>query len=200
MDTIVETSLSLEQRYKQIRTVTLVGGLVNFILAIIKMVIGKMAFSHALFVDGIHSLSDLLSDLLVLYAAKQGSKSPDEDHPYGHARIETFFTVVFGFILISVGLGILIDAIHQLSDGITQHIPTTLALIVALISVISKEILFQYTLHYAKTLKSPILKANAWHHRSDAVSSIVVLVGVGGSMYGIPYLDIVAAIIVAMMI
>ncbi|MBF0264952.1 MAG: cation transporter [Gammaproteobacteria bacterium] len=189
-----------KNRYQIIKKVTLIGGVVNLILAVIKMLVGKIAFSHALFVDGVHSLSDLLSDILVLYAAKKGHKSADEDHPYGHARIETFYTVVFGFILISVGLGILFDAISILTEGEAQPIPTPVALIVAVVSVVSKEVLYQYTLYYAKKVHSSILKANAWHHRSDAVSSIVVLVGVLGSMYGIPYLDLAAAIIVAMMI
>jgi len=187
-------------RYLKIRFVTLIGALVNLFLAIIKMIVGYVGFSHALFVDGIHSLSDLLSDALVLYGAKQGDKNPDEDHPYGHARIETLITVLFGFILLMVGLGIIIDSIGRLSQqGITE-IPSNLALLVALISVISKELLYQYTAHFAKTLKSSLLKANAWHHRSDAISSVVVLVGVAGSIYGIAYLDIVAAVIVAMMI
>ncbi len=187
-------------RYLKIRFVTLVGAAVNLVLALIKMFVGYIGFSHALFVDGIHSLSDLLSDALVIYGAKQGDKNPDENHPYGHARIETFFTVLLGFILLIVGLGIIIDAIARLSQqGITE-IPSNLALVIALISVISKELLYQYTLHFSKQLKSPLLKANAWHHRSDAISSIVVLVGVAGSIYGIGYLDIVAAVIVAMMI
>ena len=187
-------------RYIKIRFVTLVGALVNLFLAIIKIIVGQIGFSHALFVDGIHSLSDLLSDALVLYGAKQGDKHPDEDHPYGHARIETLVTVLFGFILLMVGLGIIIDSIGRLSlQGVTE-IPSNLALVIALISVISKEALYQYTVHYAKTLNSSLLKANAWHHRSDAISSVVVLVGVAGSIYGIAYLDIVAAVIVAMMI
>jgi len=201
MDThIKKQTVDLDQRYRDVRTVTLIGGLVNFVLAVIKMVVGKVAFSHALFVDGIHSLSDLLSDLLVLFASKQANKHPDEDHPYGHARIETFFTVIFGFILIAVGVGILIDSIQQLEEEHTQQLPTIYALIVAVISIISKEVLFQYTIHFAHLLSSPILKANAWHHRSDVVSSIVVFIGVGGSMYGVPYLDIAAAVIVSMMI
>jgi cation diffusion facilitator family transporter len=187
-------------RYLKIRFVTLVGALVNLFLAIVKMIVGYIGFSHALFVDGVHSLSDLLSDALVLYGAKQGDKNPDEDHPYGHDRIETLVTVLFGVILLIVGLGIIIDAIGRLSlQGVTET-PSNLALIIALISVISKEVLYQYTAHFAKTLKSSLLKANAWHHRSDAISSVVVLVGVAGSIYGIAYLDIVAAVIVAMMI
>jgi len=101
-------------RYLKIRFVTLVGALVNLFLAIVKIVVGYIGFSHALLVDGIHSLSDLLSDALVIYGAKQGDKHPDEDHPYGHARIETFFTVLFGLILIIVGLGIIIDGFSQI--------------------------------------------------------------------------------------
>lgn len=187
-------------RYLKIRYVTLIGAVVNLFLAIIKMIVGYIGFSHALFVDGIHSLSDLLSDALVIYGSKQGDKNPDTDHPYGHARIETLVTVLFGFILLMVGLGIIIDSIGRVSlKGVTE-IPGNLALVIALISVISKEVLYQYTVHYADTLKSALLKANAWHHRSDAISSVVVLVGVAGSIYGIAYLDIAAAVIVAMMI
>lgn len=190
----------ISPRYLKIRFVTFVGALVNLFLAIVKIIVGYIGSSHALLVDGIHSLSDLFSDALVIYGAKQGDKNPDEDHPYGHARIETLFTVIFGVILILVGIGIIIDAIGRLSQTGVQELPTQTALIVALISVISKEVLYQYTQYYAKQLASPLLKANAWHHRSDAVSSIVVLVGVAGSIYGITYLDIVAAVIVAMMI
>ncbi len=188
-------------RYQKIRLVTIVGAIVNLLLAIVKIIIGYIGHSHALLVDGIHSLSDLLSDALVIFAAKHGDKSPDEDHPYGHARIETFFTVVFGVFLVIVGIGIIIDAIGRLSDqGGIAEIPTTLTLLIALISVISKEILYQYTMYYGNSLNSSLLKANAWHHRTDAISSIVVLVGIAGSIYAIPYLDIVAAVIVAMMI
>jgi len=187
-------------RYLKIQFVTLVGALVNLLLAIVKIIVGHIGFSHALFVDGIHSLSDLLSDALVLYGAKQGDKNPDEDHPYGHDRIETLVTVLFGIILLMVGLGIIIDSIGRLSQQGVTETPSNLALAIALVSVISKEALYQYTIHFANTLKSSLLKANAWHHRSDAISSIVVLVGVAGSIYGVAYLDIVAAVIVAMMI
>jgi len=198
MNDISETNL--KQRYKSIRFVTIVGALVNIILAVLKIIIGKIAFSHALLVDGIHSLSALLSDALVLYASKKASIKPDNDHPYGHARIETFFTVIFGIILILVGVGIIYDAIERLYQHEEIQVPLMEALVVAFISVVSKEVLYQYTQFYAKKLHSSLLKANAWHHRSDAVSSIVVLIGVAGGMYGLPYLDSVAAVIVAMMI
>ncbi len=187
------------ERYQITTRVTIVGAVVNFILAIIKIFIGSIGHSHALIVDGIHSFSDLLSDALVVFAAKKGNQSPDDDHPYGHARIETAFAAVLGGILIAVGVGIVIDALERLTSGDVVT-PESMTIWVALTSVLSKEALYRYTLIYATRLKSPILKANAWHHRSDAISSIVVLVGIAGSMSGIPYLDAAAAVIVSMMI
>ncbi|MCU7834741.1 MAG: cation diffusion facilitator family transporter [gamma proteobacterium symbiont of Taylorina sp.] len=193
------TSYTVKERYRITRKVTIAGAVVNLILAIFKIIIGYIGHSHALVVDGIHSFSDLLSDIIVVFAAKKGSQSPDENHPYGHARIETAFAAILGGILITVGIGIVIDALDRLSSGdiIT---PSSMTLWVALLSVLSKEALYQYTFIYARRLNSSILKANAWHHRSDAISSIVVLVGIAGSIYGIQYLDAAAAVIVSMMI
>ncbi|MCW8932318.1 MAG: cation diffusion facilitator family transporter [Gammaproteobacteria bacterium] len=190
---------SLADRYQITTRVTIVGAVVNFVLAVFKIIIGTIGHSHALIVDGIHSFSDLLSDGLVVYAAKHGNQSPDDDHPYGHARIETAFAAVLGGILIAVGIGIVIDALERLTSGDIVT-PESMTIWVALLSVLSKEVLFRYTLIYADKLNSPILKANAWHHRSDAISSIVVLVGIAGSMSGVPYLDAAAAVIVSMMI
>lgn len=192
-------TLQHNERYRVTHRVTVVGAVVNLVLAFFKIVIGVMGHSHALIVDGIHSLSDLLSDGLVVFAAKQGNASPDEDHPYGHARIETAFAAVLGGILIAVGVGIVIDAMDRLASG-DINIPSAMTLWVALLSVLAKEILYRYTIHYANKINSSLLKANAWHHRSDAISSIVVLIGIGGSIYGIPYLDPAAAVIVAMMV
>lgn len=189
----------LDERYKITSRVTIVGAVVNLILAIFKIIIGTIGHSHALIVDGIHSFSDLLSDGLVVFAARQGNQSPDDDHPYGHARIETAFAAVLGGILIAVGIGIVIDALERLTSG-NIVTPESMTIWVALLSVLSKEVLYRYTLLYANRINSPILKANAWHHRSDAISSIVVLVGIAGSMSGIPYLDAAAAVIVSMMI
>lgn len=190
---------ALEERSKATTKVTIIGALVNLVLAVFKIIIGTIGHSHALIVDGIHSFSDLLSDALVVFAAKQGSQSPDDDHPYGHARIETAFAAVLGGVLIAVGIGIVIDALERLTSGDIVT-PESMTVWVALLSVLSKEALYQYTLVYANRFKSPILKANAWHHRSDAISSIVVLVGILGSISGIPYLDAAAAVIVSMMI
>ncbi|MCU7939367.1 MAG: cation diffusion facilitator family transporter [gamma proteobacterium symbiont of Bathyaustriella thionipta] len=190
---------TLNERYQITTRVTIVGAVVNLVLAILKIIIGFIGHSHALIVDGIHSFSDLLSDGLVVLAAKKGNQSPDDDHPYGHARIETAFAAVLGGVLIAVGIGIVIDALDRLTSG-NIITPESMTIWVALLSVLSKEVLYRYTLLYADRLNSPILKANAWHHRSDAISSIVVLVGIAGSMSGIPYLDAAAAVIVSMMI
>ena len=194
-----DEKISLAERYQITTRVTIVGAVLNFILAVFKIIIGTIGHSHALIVDGIHSFSDLLSDGLVVFAAKKGNQRPDDDHPYGHARIETAFAAVLGGILIAVGVGIVIDALERLTSGDIVT-PESMTIWVALLSVLSKEALYRYTLVYAERLKSPILKANAWHHRSDAISSIVVLVGIAGSMSGIPYLDAAAAVIVSMMI
>ena len=188
-----------DERYRLISKVTIVGAVVNFVLAIFKIIIGLIGHSHALVVDGIHSFSDLLSDGLVVWAARQGKQLPDEDHPYGHARIETAFAAVLGGVLITVGIGIIIDATNRLASG-DIPVPETMTIWVALLSVLSKEGLYRYTLVYANRLNSSLLKANAWHHRSDAISSIVVLIGIGGSIAGLPYLDAAAAVIVSMMI
>jgi len=187
-------------RYQETRRITLIGALVNLLLAAAKILFGIIGSSQSLIADGVHSLSDLASDGLVIFAAKHGSQDADEDHPYGHARIETAFTVGLGILLILVAAGILVDAVDRLFQ--TQRLlhPGVLALVVAAISVLSKELLYRYTLHVAKKVRSNLLRANAWHHRSDAISSIVVIIGVAGSMAGLHYLDAIAAAGVALMI
>lgn len=184
-------------RYRSARRVTVVGAAVNLVLAVAKVVIGWLAHSQALIADGVHSLSDLASDAVVLLAAKHASREADREHPYGHGRIETAATVALGVALIAVGLGIAIDAGRHLLDPALLAVPGAAALAVAVASVLSKEWLYHYTVRVARALRSDMLRANAWHHRTDAVSSLVVLAGVGGAMAGFPYLDAVAAIGVA---
>lgn len=189
-----------QQRYKDVRKVTLIGSALDFMLGAAKIAVGGLANSQALIADGIHSFSDLLTDFMVLYAAKHSHKAADEDHPYGHGRIETLATVSLGIVLIIIALGIAYSSIQRLSDpGILLDL-STLALLVALISVISKEWIYRYTIAAARRLRSDMLMANAWHSRSDAFSSIVVLLGIAGVMLGYPYLDAVAAVVVAAMI
>jgi len=189
-----------DERYRATRRVTIVGAVVNLLLSIGKVVIGVIGGSPALVADGIHSLSDLLTDIMVVWAAKHGSKDADEDHPYGHGRIETVVTVALGVVLLLVAAGIVYDAVSRLFHPERLTHPGVLALVMAGISVVSKEILYQYTLRVAKRIRSNLLRANAWHHRTDAISSIVVIFGIGGTMAGLPYLDAIAAVVVGLMI
>ncbi len=187
-------------RYAAARRVTLVGAVVNVLLSVLKVVAGVIGHSASLVADGIHSLSDLASDVVVLYAAKLGSEHADERHPYGHARIETVATVAVGVLLILVAAGIAWDAAARLFHPERLLHPTALALAAAVVSVLAKEGLFHYTMRIARRQRSNLLRANAWHHRSDAVSSVVVIVGIGGAMAGLDYLDAVAAVLVGLMI
>jgi cation diffusion facilitator family transporter len=188
------------QRYQEVRKVTLIGSVVDFLLGVVKILVGWLAHSQALVADGVHSLSDLATDFVVLYAAKHSHRAADEDHPYGHGRIETLTTVGLGIALIVVAFGIGYDAVRRMNDTDLLLHPGAIALAVAVVSVFAKEWIYQYTRNAAVRLRSNMLMANAWHSRSDAISSIVVVIGIGGAMMGYPYLDAVAAIAVAVMI
>ena len=192
--------LTNNPRYLEVRKVTLIGSVVDFLLGVAKILVGLLAHSQALIADGLHSLSDLATDFVVLYAAKHSHREADEDHPYGHGRIETLTTVGLGITLIAVAFGIGYDATRRMNEPDLLLAPGMLALGVAFVSVIAKEIIYRYTRNAAVRLRSNMLMANAWHSRSDAISSIVVVIGVGGAMLGYPYLDAVAAIAVAVMI
>jgi cation diffusion facilitator family transporter len=189
-----------DARYREIRWVTLVGSALDLTLGVLKIVFGYLANSQALIADGVHSLSDLATDFMVLFAAKHGSKDADEAHPYGHGRFETLATVALGIALIVVAGGIAWDAIERLFHPEELSQPGVLALVIAGASVVSKEWIYHYTMRLARKLKSNMLRANAWHSRSDAISSVVVMIGVGGTMAGLDYLDSVAAVIVGAMV
>ncbi len=195
-----ESRLTDAERMIATRKVTMAGAIVNVLLSLFKILFGWLAHSQSLLADGIHSLSDLLSDALVWYAAGHAAQGPDSDHPYGHGRFETLATLGLGILLLLVSLGIAWDAVSRLFAPERLLVPGALALVVAFGSVLAKEWLYHYTMKFARRIKSDMLRANAWHHRSDAVSSIVVLVGVGGTMAGLPYLDSIAAVAVALMI
>ena len=187
-------------RYKAMKKVTLVGAAVNFVLAIVQVLIGVLGHSAALVADGIHTVSDLIGDFAVLLAAKEANKGADEDHPYGHGRIETLATVVLGTILIAVGIAIAISAVDKLMnvDNIVQ--PESLTIVAAILAIVLKESLFHYTMKAAHETNSKMLEANAWHHRSDVFSSVIVLVGVIAALFGYVYMDVVAAFLVAILI
>jgi cation diffusion facilitator family transporter len=187
-------------REKETKRITLWGVVINLFLAIIKVTGGIIGQSQALLADGIHSLSDLISDGMVLLAAKHAAEEADEDHPYGHGRFETLATVALGLFLIAAALGIAYDAILRLQNPEQLAVPATFTLIIAAISIFANEGLFHATRAVAHRIRSPMLEANAWHHRSDAISSIVVLMGVGATLAGYPLFDGIAAIVVALMI
>lgn len=186
-------------RYRATRRVTVIGGVLDLVLGILKLITGYLASSQALIADGVHSMSDLATDFMVIWAAREASRAPDANHPYGHQRIETLATIVLGLALAAVALGIAWDA-GRSAMGAEIPTPGVAALLVAGFSVVSKEAIFRYTMHIANTLDSELLRSNAWHSRSDALSSIVVIIGVAGTIMGYTYLDAMAAIVVAGMI
>ncbi len=187
-------------RRAAMRRTSVVGAIINLALTLLKVGVGLLGNSAALVADGVHSLSDLATDVMVWFAARYGNEPPDRDHPYGHGRIETLFTVALGGVLLLTAIGILVDAGKRLLDPAHLSEPTALVLVIAALSIVSKELLYRWTMSYARRHRSRLLEANAWHHRSDAVSSIVVLVGVAGSMAGFHSLDAFAAAGVALMI
>ena len=187
-------------RYAITRRVTLVGAALDLVLALAKIGGGLVAHSQALIADGVHSLSDLATDTFVLFAARHARAQPDADHPYGHERIETAATVALGVVLILVGIGIAFDSVRRLLHPEDILAPAWWAMAVAAVSAGSKEGIYHYTMRAARRIRSRLLEANAWHSRSDAASSVVVIVGVGGTMLGLGYLDAVAAVVVAWMI
>ena len=189
-----------DARYREMRKVTLIGSVIDFLLGVLKILFGWLASSQALIADGVHSFSDLVTDFIVLYAAKHGSREADEDHPYGHGRIETLATAGLGLALMIVAIGTGWDAISRLFEPERLFKPGIWALVIALLSVVSKEWIYHYTMRVAKRVRSPMLEANAWHSRTDAISSIVVVIGVGGTMLGLDYLDAIAAVGVALMV
>lgn len=183
------------------RRVTLIGAVINGLNGLVKILVGSLANSQVLIADGIHSLSDLVSDALVLVAIRLGHQQPDSDHPYGHGRFETVATLLLGGVLIAIAGGIAWDSLSRLLADDTKLVGLgTTALLVTLIAIASKEWLFHYTMKAAKDLGSKLLEANAWHHRTDSLSSIVVLVALVGSMLGYHWLDQVGTVIVGLMI
>lgn len=193
-------AINRKQAVQAARKVTLIGSFVNLFNFVIKLVVGIWASSSALVADAIHSLSDLLSDLLVLVATHWASQKPDADHPYGHERYETLATLLLGSILIAVAGALMWDSFSRLFTSSELTSPHFIALFAALFSIISKEWIYRYTLKVAQKINSRLLEANAWHHRSDALSSVVVLVAVAGSMLGLGWLDQLAAVIVGVMV
>ena len=193
-------------REREIFRITWIGSIVNFTLLMVKFIAGIVGHSAALVADAIHSLSDFVTDIIVILFVKISSKPEDENHDYGHGKYETLATAIIGLILFFVGVGILVNGTNSVIGALRGEVlasPSIAALIIAGLSIITKEALYQYTVIKGKDLNSQALTANAWHHRSDALSSIGTLIGIGGAIcLGERWriLDPIAAIVVSLFI
>ena len=187
---------------KTLEQVSIVSIISNVILTIFKLLAGFVSHSGAMVSDGIHSASDVFSTFIVIIGVKLAAKESDKEHPYGHERLECVAALVLATILMITGLGIGYNAIQTIIAGNYQSlaIPGLLALIAAIVSIIIKEAMFWYTKINAKRVESSALMADAWHHRSDALSSVGALIGIGGARMGYPILDTVASIVICIFI
>lgn len=190
-------------REKSIYKVTWIGSIVNFLLLTFKFVAGILGHSSALVADAVHSLSDFATDIIVIVFVKISGKPEDDDHRYGHGKYETLATALIGVALFAVGIGLLVSGATKVTDvikGVVLPAPSIIALVAAAVSIVSKEIVYRYTVRVGKNLNSQAVVANAWHHRSDAFSSIGTLIGIGGAIFlGEKWriLDPLAAIVVS---
>ena len=193
-------------REKGIYRVTIVGGAVNLLLLVLKFVTGIISHSAAMVADAVHSLSDFVTDIVVVIFVRISSKKEDDDHHYGHGKFETLATVIIGVVLGLVGIGILREGIGSIVRAIRGEVlpaPGIAALIAAIVSIVSKEWLYRYTVRKGKQYDSSSVMANAWHHRSDAFSSIGTAIGIGGAiLLGERWriLDPIAAVVVSIFI
>lgn len=193
-------------REREIRRVTLVGGAVNLLLLIFKFVAGIVGHSAAMIADAVHSLSDFATDIVVLLFVHISSKPEDDSHAYGHGKFETLATLIIGVVLLFVGVGICVNGGEGVISSIRGEQPATpgrLALVAAALSIVLKELLYHYTVRAGRRLNSQAVVANAWHHRSDAFSSIGTLIGIGGAIFlgdGWQVLDPLAAVVVSLFI
>jgi cation diffusion facilitator family transporter len=195
-----DSEFSAEERASAAARSTWVSVGVNIVLTAAQITVGIFAKSQGLIADGVHSLSDLVADFVVLFAGHHSKKDADEDHPYGHQRFETAASLALGVLLLAVGVGMLWSAFRKLEAPETVQQVHVVALWVAVAALIAKELLFRYMLAVAKRVKSSMLVANAWHARSDAASSLVVGIGIIGNLAGYPILDPIAALIVGFMV
>ena len=172
----------------------------NFVLSAFKLAAGIIAKSGAMVSDAVHSASDVLSTFVVMAGVKISGKKADDSHPYGHERMECVASMFLAAILAVTGIGIGISGINKITGGGELTVPGVLALVAAAISIMVKEVMFWYTRHYAKKLNSGALMADAWHHRSDALSSVGSLIGIGGALLGVPILDPIASVVICLFI
>jgi len=195
-----EITLTRQEKSHLAQRVTLIGMVLDIALGLLKIIVGSLAYSYALIADGIHSFTDAVSDIMVIFVTRYSHQEPDEDHPYGHGKFETLGTVILGSLLIAVAGAMAYDSATRLFFEEAMVIPGKLALFAATLSIIGKEWIYHYTLKVGKQLNSDLIIANAWHSRSDALSSVVVLLALIGAILGFPWLDTVAAIVIAALV
>ena len=189
-----------DERFAEGQRITWVSVGVNVVLTTMQLVVGFIAHSQSLIADAMHTLSDIVADAFVLFANRKGAEAADADHPYGHGRFETAASLVLGLLLAGTGVGILVAAAGRLQDIGSAPPVGVAAMWAAIFTLAAKEGLFRYMLATAERLRSPMLVANAWHARADALSSLVVAAGIAGALFGFTFADAVAAIIVGAMI
>ena len=194
----METS-SFEKVATRVSAVSIV---VNLLLAAFKFIAGVLGHSGAMISDAVHSSSDVLGSLIVIVGVKLSEKASDEDHPYGHERMENVASLILAGILAAAGIAIGKEALTSVADGSYQTSvpPGVLALVAAVVSIVVKEAMFWYTWLHAKQIRSGALKAEAWHHRSDALSSVGALIGIGGALMGVRILEPIASIVICLFI
>lgn len=175
---------------------------VNIALSVMKLLAGIIAHSGAMVSDAVHSASDVFSTFVVIIGVHAASKDADEEHPYGHERMECVAAIILAVVLFATGAAIGYNGLNQLRDGNYKNIavPGVLALVAAIVSIVTKEWMYWYTIIAAKKINSGALKADAWHHRSDALSSIGALIGIGGARMGYPFMDSVASVVICIFI
>ena len=179
----------------RVSMITIIG---NIALSVIKLLAGIIAHSNAMISDAVHSASDVFSTIVVIIGIKLASKKSDKEHPYGHERLECVAAIVLAIVLFITGLGIGMEALKNIVSGDYENlmVPGILALIAAILSIVAKEGMYWYTRYYAKKIDSSALMADAWHHRSDAFSSIGALIGIGGARLGFPIMDSIASLVI----
>ena len=189
------TETDFQKVANRVSIITILG---NVVLSVVKLLAGIIAHSNAMISDAIHSASDVFSTIVVIIGIKLASKKPDKEHPYGHERMECVAAVILAAVLFITGLGIGMEALKNILNGNYSdlQVPGIIALIAAIASILSKEGMYWYTRYYAKKIDSSALMADAWHHRSDAFSSIGALIGIGGARLGFPIMDSIASLVI----
>ncbi len=198
-ETITRKDIFPETSFQKVANrVSVITIIENIVLSAGKMLAGIIAHSNAMISDAIHSVSDVFSTFVVIFGIKLASKKPDKEHPYGHERLECVAAIILAIVLFITGLGIGMDALNNITNGNDSElqVPGMLALIVAIVSIVSKEGMYWYTWYYAKKIDSSALMADAWHHRSDAISSIGALIGISAARLGFPIMDSIASLVI----